>query len=59
MKEKNKIDLPVKFVIRTTRNDKEMKERALLVAIDEKGREYAFTYNDELDEMQDLTVCNL
>lgn len=60
---KDQIDKKVDLYIRVTRNSNEARERAVLVAKDEKGNEYVFTYN-EFDYgnfenfQQDLTVCD-
>lgn len=45
--------------IRFTRKDNEFRDRALLVARDEKGQEFTFTYDDYLDDQQDLAVCDV
>jgi hypothetical protein len=56
---RDQIDVPVRLLIRFTKRSDEVKERALLIAVDDKGREYAFTYRDDNDDMHDLTVCDL
>jgi hypothetical protein len=52
-------DVPVQMFIRITRYVGDPRERAKLVAKDDQGREFAFTYDDYHDEAQDLTVCDL
>ncbi len=44
--------------IRVSRKDDEHAERAMLVARDEKGKEYAFMYEDNYEELNDLTICD-
>ncbi len=56
---KDQIDIPVTFVIRITRKETEARERALLVAKDERGREFTFSYLDCNEEHNDLTVNDL
>lgn len=59
MKDKNIKYSPVQMFIRFTRKDNEFRDRALLVARDEKGQEFTFTYDDYLDDQQDLAVCDV
>ena len=57
--DKVSVDVPVKFIIRMTRTEKDPRERALLIAIDEKGREFVFQYHCTMDDYsQDLIVCD-
>lgn len=42
----NVVDMPVKLVIRFTQRKDETRIRALLIAINPKGKEYTFTYDD-------------
>jgi hypothetical protein len=50
------IDIPVSLFIRITKKSNEPRERALLIAKDEKGKEYTFVYQDYNDECRDLIV---
>ncbi len=53
-------DIPVKFFIRLTKDDKTRQERALLIAETEKGKQYVFQYYDGYNQYHDnLIVCDL
>lgn len=54
--ERNVVDIPVTFFIRVSKRDGESGERALLIAKDETGKMWTFTYDNIQDDPQDLTV---
>lgn len=56
---KNQIDIPVSFIIRVTKRDGEAGERAMLIARDERDREYTFMYEDFDGYPRDLTVYDM
>ena len=49
-------DIPVTFLIRITKRKGEKTERAILIAKDEKGKEFAFLYEDYNGETQFLVI---
>lgn len=49
-------DIPVTFLIRITKRKGEKNERAILIARDEKGKEFAFLYEDYNAVLQFLVV---
>lgn len=54
------LDIPVKLFIRITKKPKEIRERALLILKDEKGKEYTLQSNcPTVSEVEDLTICEL
>jgi len=59
--DKNQIEIPVSLFIRVTKRDGEAGERAMLIARNERGKEYAFMYYDSMadERLQDLTVCDM
>lgn len=51
--------IPLTFFLKVSRKDNEPRERVMLIGRDEKGKEYAFMFEDFNEEMQDLTVCDM
>lgn len=56
MEEDRVIDIPIKLVIRFTQKKEETKIRGLLMAIDDKGKEYSFMYHDALNGYDEYLI---